>query len=89
MGQLVALLLSIFKAVPALKQLWDQLISAYIATQIETIKKEYREAIRKAIYEHDQRDLESAIGSPQSGKISGIPGAVVVDNIGVHPQAER
>ena len=77
-------MISIFKAVPALKQLWDQIIAAYIATQINTFNEETKAAIRKAIYEHDQRDLETVIGSTKSGKASGIPGAVIVDDIGLH-----
>jgi flagellar biosynthesis protein FliP len=85
MAQVISLLISIFTAVPALKQLWDQIIAAYIATQINTIKEEYKAAIRKAIYEHDQRDLEQAMGSAKSGEASGISGAVIVDDIGLPP----
>lgn len=84
MSQIIALLLSIFKAVPALKQLWDQILAAYIASQINTFNDEIKAAIRKAIHEHDQRDLEQAIGSVKSGEASGIPGAVVVDNLELH-----
>lgn len=43
------------------------------------MKKEGREAIRKSLDEHDQRNIEKIIGSPTAGKPSGDPGAVVVD----------
>jgi hypothetical protein len=83
MLQAIALLTSIFKAVPALKQLWDLFIATYIASQINTFNEETKAAIRKAIYDHDQRDLEKLIGSTKPGKASGVPGAVIVDDIGL------
>lgn len=43
--------------------------------------KEDREAIRKAIYEHDQRDLERQIGSSSPGEVSNAPGTIIVDEL--------
>lgn len=80
-SSILSLLTAIFKAIPVLKGFWDEMVTAYINSQIATMKKENREAIRKAIYEQDQRDIESAIGSPTAGEQSGLPGAVVVDEL--------
>lgn len=71
-------IIAVIKAIPAIKEWWDSLIAFYIDSQIETMKQENRDAIRKAINEHDQRDLEKALGSTKSGEKSNLPGAVIV-----------
>ncbi len=88
MTQIFSILLTIFKAIPALKSAWDGLVSLYIEHEIASIRKERREAIRKAINEQDQRDIEKAIGSDKAGKESGIPGTVIVDD-GDLPDVKR
>jgi hypothetical protein len=78
---ILSLLLAIFKAIPALKSLFDELVVAYTQSQIDNIKKEYLYAIQIAISQKDQRDIEKALGSPRAGEASGIPGAQVVDHL--------
>ena len=46
----------------------------YVTSQINKLHESDKEAIRKAIYEHDQRDLEKQIGSTRPGEPSGIGG---------------
>lgn len=75
MGGIIALL----KAIPIIDGWFQQLVAAYTASQIASMKKENRDAIRKAIIEHDQRGLEEAIGNPNPGEASGDSGAVIVD----------
>ena len=77
----ITFLTSLFKAVPVLKEWWDGLVAAYIALRISTMKKENREAIKKAITDQDQRDMEEALGSTKVGEASGIPGTVIVDSL--------
>lgn len=73
------IILALLKAIPALKSVWYQLVSDYVQHQISQMKEANREGIRKAIYEHDQRALETAIGSTKSGEISNRPGSSIVD----------
>ncbi len=79
-------ILAIIKAVPSLKSWWDQLVALYVADQLDKFQKADRDAIRKAVYEHDQRDLEGQIGNINPGKPSGLPGTHIVDSLpGVVP----
>ena len=73
MTSVISLLLAIFQAVPILKELWEQAITLWINTQIDKMTKENRDAIKKAITEHDQRALEELI-STRPGEPSGLPG---------------
>jgi hypothetical protein len=74
---IIPLLTAIFKMVPALKDLFDQFIVAYTKHQIETIDAAYLAAIKKAINDKDQRDIEKALGSPRAGEQSGIGGTEI------------
>lgn len=74
MSSVIGLLLAIFKAVPALKALWEQLLVLWLHSQIEGMKKENRNAIKKAIHDYDQRELEGLLGNPRAGEHSGLPG---------------
>lgn len=76
---IISLITSVAKAFPKFKEWWDGLIVAYVETQKASMKKETKEAIRKAIDEDDQRPLEEVIGYSRAGELSGIPGSVVVD----------
>jgi hypothetical protein len=81
----MALLLSLIKAIPALRDIFERLVSLYIQSEISSMKSENLNAVRMAITEHDQRDLEKAIGSPTAGIASGDPGSVIIDHPpGVH-----
>ena len=78
---IIPMLTAIFKAIPALKDLFDQFVVAYTKSQIENIKKDYLNAIKTAINDRDQRDIEKALGSPRAGLPSGNTGAQIVDHV--------
>lgn len=73
-------ILALIKAIPIIDQWVQQLIAAYVGARIASMQKDNLDAIRKAIQDHDQRDLENAIGSPTAGKPSGDAGSVVIDD---------
>lgn len=77
----IAIALAILRVIPILDGWFQALSAAYIAAQIDAMKKENLDAIRKAIVGKDQRDLERAIGNPNPGAPSGDPGAVIVPTI--------
>jgi hypothetical protein len=77
--QIIALLLGIAKAVPIIDSWIQQLATAYATQRIADMQKENLDAIRKAIQDKDQRDLEAALGNPHPGEASGDPGAVITD----------
>lgn len=70
-------LLAIIKAIPAVKGMIDEFISFYVQNELSNMKKENFDAIRKAMDEHDQRELEKSAGSPTAGLPSGDSGAVI------------
>lgn len=79
-------ILALLKLFPTLKKLWDQLVSEYVAAEIAKMKAEQKAAIKKAVNEQDQRDIENAIHSPRAGEVSGVPGTELVDDLpGVMP----
>lgn len=73
--------ISFINAINALKSLVDSFVSFYISMQIDQMKEENRLAIRKAIDEQDQRDIEKALNSPRAGLPSGNAGAVIVSDL--------
>ena len=79
MGTAISLILAIAKAVPIINLWIEQLSSAYMVSRMASLKKENLEALRKALNEHDQRDLEKAIGNPHSGEASGDAGSVIIN----------
>lgn len=77
---IITAILGLIKVIPIIDG-WIQLfVSAYVANQIDTMKKENKDAIRKAIQDHDQRDLEKAIGNQNAGKPSGDAGSTIIDH---------
>lgn len=79
-------ILIILKAIPALKSLVDTFISWYVQTEIKGFKEDVRAGIRAAVHDHDQRDIEKAIGSTGAGEPSGIAGTEIRDSLpGVKP----
>lgn len=74
-------LLALFKIIPVLKGFWDDLVTMYIERQIENLKAENKAAIRKAIDEKDQRDIEKLLGSDHTGMPSGISGTTIVHTL--------
>lgn len=73
---ILQLLLALFELIPVLKTTWEQLVTLWINTQVDKMSKENREAIRKAVYEYDQRALEGIINE-RPGEASGLPGTNV------------
>jgi hypothetical protein len=73
------IILSILKAIPVIDSWFQQLVALYVAARIATMKKENRDAVRKAVEEHDQRDLEGASGSPHPGEHSGETSSEIIE----------
>ena len=67
------IVLALLNAVPKLKELWDEALAAYIKNEISKMHEKDRAAIRRAIYEHDQRDLEKQLFNNEPGLPSGLP----------------
>lgn len=82
-----SVLFAIIKYVPVVKELWDRLLTEYIKMQIEQMRKADIEAIRKAIYEKDQRDLEGQLFN-NPGKPSGLDGVINVPELPGVPNSE-
>jgi hypothetical protein len=80
-GSALSLLLAIFKAIPILKGWFDELAAAYVQHEIDAFNEAVREGIRKAVVDHDQRALETTIGSPRAGLPSGQAGSETVDSL--------
>jgi rRNA-processing protein FCF1 len=76
-----ATVIAFIKAIPALKSWFDFMIAEYIKKELETIKKEHREAIAYAINQQDQRPLEAVLKNPKAGKPSGIAGTDIVNDL--------
>ena len=77
----IALLTSIFAAIPVLKEWFDKVVAAYVVMKVSQMKKENRDAIKTAIIDQDQREMEDALGSTRTGEASGLPGTTVVDSL--------
>ena len=77
----VSVTIAIVTAIPKLKDAWDGLLAWYLKKKIDEMRADDREAIRKAVYEHDQRMLEKQIGNPTPGLPSGLPGTIIRDDV--------
>ena len=86
--QAFSAILAILNLVPQLAKWFEGFVSWYVDRQINSMDQENRDAIRKAVFEHDQRDLESATGSQHPGEPSGIPGTVLRDTLPGVPRGE-
>lgn len=64
-------------ALPKLKELFDEFCAWYVESQYKQMKEERRRAIQLAVDSYNQIPLEEAIGNPNAGKPSGIPGTVI------------
>lgn len=78
---MITTILNVIIAIPKIKEMFEQLIALYIEQKIESMKFQNREAIRKALYELDQREIEKAMQSNMAGKPSLDPDAVIVDKL--------
>lgn len=67
-------LVAFFKAIPIVNSWVQTFVVWYVNSQIDAMKAEDVAALKKAVIEKDQRDLEKAIGNPNAGGASGIPG---------------
>lgn len=79
--QVIALIISVSKTFLAIKEWVDLFIVEYTKEQVKDMKKENRDAIKKAIEQQDQRDLEKSMGSTKVGEPSGIQGTEIVDTL--------
>jgi hypothetical protein len=87
---ILQILLALFKAVPALKNMWERLLVMYIERQQAMLKEELRLAIYNAINQKDQRGIEEVIRNPNAGKPVEIPDSQIVDSLpGVTPHPPR
>jgi len=86
MGAVISAILALAKAIPIINQWIEELTTAYAVSKMAALKKENLDAIRKAINERDQRDLEKAVGNHHPGEPSGDAGSVIIDEPppGVH-----
>jgi len=78
--QVFPMLLALLKAVPAIKDLFDRFMVWYTEREIASMRKDNALALIKVVKEHDQRELEKAIGNILPGKPSGDAGARIVPN---------
>jgi hypothetical protein len=68
-------------AIPIFDKWLQQFIAWYVQNKIATMIKENAEAIRKAVQEQDQRELEKTMGSSTAGEPSSLPGTEVRDSL--------
>lgn len=79
--QLFSLILAILKAIPILQQYFDQFLAWYVEREIASIKKEYRDAIERALASCDQRPIEEVLGNHNAGGIAPHAGTSIVDSL--------
>lgn len=73
--------IAIIKAIPTVERWFSQLATAYKSEEIEKMKRENADAIRKALLENDQRWIERVIKSQAAGKPSGVPSTEIRDTL--------
>lgn len=69
------------KAISIVDGWFKKLAAFYVARELEKFQEADRDAIRKAVYAHDQRDLERRLGNSRPGEPSGIDGVERRDSI--------
>lgn len=72
MMTVISAILAVAKAVPVFDSWIQQLITSYVNSAIDRMQYENWTAIKKAVNDKDQRDLEKAIGNPAAGEPSGF-----------------
>lgn len=77
----ISLVIAFLKAIPIIEEWFQKLVAAYVAARISSIKKEYKDSIKKAFDQQDQRPIEEALGNPDAGAPSGIPGTEIRDSL--------
>lgn len=87
---IVAAILAVCRAIPIVNSWMSELMAAYVQHQIAAMKAANVAAIRKALMEQDQRDIEKAIGSPRAGEKSGDPNTEIRKDLpGVGPSKPK
>jgi hypothetical protein len=79
--QFFAVILALLKAIPTLQKYFDQFLAWYVEREIASIKKEYRDAIERALASCDQRPIEEAMGNHNAGSIAPHAGTSIVDSL--------
>lgn len=74
-------LLAVLRVIPILKDWFDELVSLYIQSQLESMRQENRDAIKHAFEKQDQRPIEKVIGNPNAGEPSNLPGSERRDSL--------
>ena len=88
MPNIFSFIIALLRAIPTVRMWWEKLVAYYLQKEIDSIHKRDLEAIRKAIYEHDQRELEREFFNIDPGKPSKIDGIEHRDSLpGVLPGA--
>ena len=83
---IIALITALAQAWPSFKQWMDSLVAVYVSRQVAGMSQFNRDAIKTALTEQDQRDMETAMGSTRVGEVSGNAGTIIVDSLpGVKP----
>ena len=74
-------IIAIIKAIPIIQKWFEELFILYFNMQVDSMRAENVKAIRKAIDEKDQRDIERALQSTLAGKRSHEVDSVLIDDI--------
>ena len=77
----VAAITAVAKVFPIVDTWLQKFVVWYASNRIDSMTKEDRDSVKKAIDQKDQRDAEAALGNPNAGNLSGIPGTVVRNDI--------
>jgi hypothetical protein len=79
--EIISLLLALFRAIPILDKWFQTLMVEWFNRSVDKMQTENLAAIKKALSDYDQRELEKAIGNPNAGEPSGNPGSTIVDEL--------
>jgi len=74
-------LLALIQAIPVVDKWVQQFIVYYVSKRKNEMKAENTAALRKALDEKDQRDLEKAVGNPHPGEPTSFPGTELRDTL--------
>lgn len=74
-------LIGLIKAIPIINGWVQGFITLYVNSAIDRMSAENIAAIKKAIEQHNQIDLEKAVGNPHAGEPSDLPGTVIRDKL--------
>jgi hypothetical protein len=72
MAAFFSAILGFFNAIPIFANILEMFVKWYVEKQYADMRQENRDAIKRAINEHDQRDAEKMLGNPNVGVPTGI-----------------